>query len=546
MSGKSVFGGLAKIRPDYVGEIGNEYHPGGQGSNVYHLIRVPTPNGPQLVGAMSKGSGIINFTTGETIHDFSDLGPGPMLAPGSYAGEQALWTNPVDGVTRLYLGGWVKRPAIVGATNNHTNKYGWVGEYSINGPRIEFIRYLVLDKAQAADSWQGEVSQLIPTQERLFILRGDIELGSAPSLASLNGYTYSWDGTNVSGTAPTVTTAAGTVTLNANVTLFENVQSVKGGIYGDALLLANAGTNVSVFDLVNASYAKTTTSFSGITVRALGGSTKAVSSTFRSEFAQLGGMLFHGTTNGYFLGDPRVAGDCVFMPMLATPNGGAGLVRAFGWRARIIEAEGGLIVPVNSDLFGRTDAIQSFLLWIGHGGTVKVLRTGGSFAGVEVHDGRLYYGVSNEPHTDVYSNYKNCRPQLASMALEDIHTAPPPSFTERISHTAYTAGSSGTSGYLGGYPTLGYKDGSLWLKSSTAGTLTLSCWSVGKGSSSDTVRRDVGTVVFAAGDTKYVDLASLEGLDRTGGLGRVLGGGDVFGWKFSVNTSLIGAVSLSA
>lgn len=558
MAAQSVLGGLARTKPEATGAPAHgtssgvtthEIHPGGQGSNIYHLMRVPTTTGPHLIGSVSKGSGIVDFTTGETIHDFSDLGPGPMLAPGSYAGEQALWYNPVAGKVMLYLGGWVKRPATSGTSNIHTNKYSWVAEFSIDGPAPEFVRYLVLDKAQAADSWQGEVTQIIPTDGRLIILRGDANQGSAPSIASLNSYSYYYTGTDA-GTPVTVTVPAGTITIAAQVTLLEAQVAKKGGIYGDQLLIARgASTTVSTFALADGTWAASNFGYQSVARQGIGGSpAKDVHTVFRSAFAHLGGMLFHGTTNGYFLGDPRVNSntDVKFMPMLICPNGGASIFRALGWRSRVLQAEGGLIVAANADTSSnRTDAVPSYLLWIGQGGTVRVLRQGGAFGGLEIHDGRLYYGVVNEPHTDIYSNYKHALPQLTSMPLEDIHTARPPAIVERISHTSYAATFSGEAGWLGGYPTLGYGKGHLWLTSSAAGTLTLSAWSVAKGGNSGAVKRDIGTATFTAGETKCIDLATLEGLTTTGGIGKALSG-DVLGFIFSANTSLVGEISLAA
>lgn len=520
--------------PGGIIQLDNEWHPGGQGSSVCQLITVPTARGPQLVGCGGKGSGIINFTTNETIHDFSDLGPGPMLAPDSY-GAQALWRKDDTSPLRLYLGGWVKRPAIVGTTNDHTNKYSWVGEF--DAETLEFIRYIVLDKAKTSDSWQSEVSDLIPTPNGLIILRGDAQEGTATG--DRNHGTWIYNGTDLaSGSWTTVDTdpSVPDIVIKANVARLGSEFAVKGGIYKDQLLVArNYGTDVAVYDLLtNPPTAATGISYVTIQTRALS-STKTVDTVWRSRFSKLSSVLWHGTTNGYFLGDPRVGGDCLFMPCLITPNGG-GINRFWGYRSQVLQVGGGIVTTVNTDIGGlRTDAAQAFLVYIGMGGTVKILDAGGAFAGLAVYGDRLYYGRANLGHNDTYTNLKDNDVELTSMPLSELRTGRPPAFTERISHTSYSITTSGENGWLGGYPTLGYSRGYLHLQSSLAGTLTISAWSIAKGGATANVKRDVGTLTFTAGQTQGVDLATLAGALT----------GDMLGFKFSAGTgSLIGSISL--
>lgn len=519
--------------PGGVHPLDDEWAPGGQGSNVFQLITVPTRYGPQLVGCAGKGSGIINFTTGKTIHDFRDLGPGPMLAPDSYV-TQALWRKDDASPLRLYLGGWVKRPAVVGTANNHTNKYSWVGEF--DAETLEFIRYIVLDKAKTADSWQSEVSDLIPTPNGLIILRGDAQEGTATG--DRNHGTWIYDGTNAaSGSWTTVTTdpSVPDIVIKAKVTRLATEFSLKGGVYNDQLLVArNYGTGVLAFDLLtNPPTPQGGFSYTAIQTRALG-STKTVDSVWRSRFAKLSSMLWHGTTNGYFLGDPRVGGDCLFLPVLMSPNGG-GVVRAWGYRSQVVQVAGGIVTAVNTDIGGlRTDAATAFLVYIGMGGSVKILDTAGAYGGIAVYGDRLYFGRANLGHNDTYTNLKENDVEVASMPVEAIHANRPPAFTERISYTSYSTTTSGENGFLGGYPTLGYRKGSLWLQSSLAGTLTITCWSVAKGGATGNVKRDAGTVVFTAGESKWIDLTTLPGALA----------GDILGFKFSAGSgSLIGQVS---
>lgn len=531
----SAIGRGSLPRPGGVHQLDNEWHPGGQGSNVFQMITVPTRHGDQLVGCAGKGSGIVNFTTGQVMHDFADLGPGPMLAPDSYV-TQALWRKDDQSPLRLYLGGWVKRPAVVGTTNNHTNKYSWVGEF--DAETLRFIRYIVLDKAKTADSWQSEVSDLIPTPNGLAILRGDAQEGTATG--DRNHGVWFYNGSDFTDPAnwTTVDTdpSVPDIVIKANVTRLAPEMSVKGGVYNDRLLVArNYGTGNLVLNLLN----NPPTSdagfvYSAVQTRALG-STKTVDPIWKSRFSKLSSMLWHGTTNGYFLGDPRVGGDCLFMPSFITPNG-AGITRTWGYRTQVVQVAGGIVTAVNTDIGGlRTDAVTAFLVYIGMGGTMKILDTAGAYGGIAVYGDRLYFGRANLGHNDTYTNLKENDVEVASIAISDIHGARPPAFTERISYTSYSTTTSGEGGYLGGYPTLGYKKGSLWLQSSLAGSLTITCWSVAKGGATGNVKRDLTPITFTAGESKWIDLSTIPGAL----------GGDILGFKFSAGTgSLIGQISL--
>lgn len=521
--------------PGGVYQLDNEWHPGGQGSNVFQLITVPTKWGPQLVGCAAKGSGIINFTTGKTIHNFADLGPGPMLAPDSYV-TQALWRKNDASPLRLYLGGWVKRPAIVGAANNHTNKYSWVGEF--DAETLQFIRYIVLDKAKTADSWQSEVSDLIPTPNGLAILRGDAQEGSATGDRNHGTWFYNGDDFTDPAQWQTVETdpSVPNILVKANVARLSQEYAVKGGIYNDRLIVAkNYAKDVLVFNLINNPPTPDPTfTYTSVQARAIG-AVKSVDNVWRSRFAKLSSMLWHGTTNGYFLGDPRITGDCIFMPCLISPNGG-GIVRAWGYRSQVVQVAGGIVVGVNTDIGGlRTDAAQAMLIYIGMNGTVRILDVGGAYGGLAVYGEHLVYGTANLGHNDTYTNLKENDVAQQSMLVSEINTRRPPAFTERISFTSYSTTTSGENGYFGGYPTLGYKKGSIWLQSTLAGNLTITNWTVAKGGATGNVRRESAPIAFAAGESKWIDLSTIPGAL----------GGDILGFKFSAGSgSLIGSVSL--
>lgn len=576
-------------KPGFARDISGKYHPGGNGNNIYQLLRVLIDGRPHLVGSVSKSEGFItDFTTGEVLYNFADFGGAPYLGSDSYCCATE-WTNPADGITRYYFGGWFKSPVQVPASGqqNHTNKYGYVVETA----DFKTWNVIVKDKAQAYDSWQAEVSDLVATNDALYIFRGDTQAGGAGTLTAATaagatsatatmtfpqlpypaGTTVYLDyGTanaetavvaSVSGSASpyTITFASpltkahasgaaitdapgdlnqgiwkytggavpGTVPTLSRVT---NYWTIKGLVYQDRLVATQWGTpNILQYDPANSDAAGTAYSYNAKVVFGTASSGWNENGAYRAGYGILGGHLVHGTANGYYLGNVLNAGNVGFVPLAITPDDGGTFARATGWRSVFRQVAGGLVFAANAELGGIADAL-SFLYWLGPGGTIRVLDVGGSYGGIEVYDDRLYFGVSNSHHAGPITNYKLDSPMLGSLPLETLKTANPPGFTENIKYNSYTS-VAGVIGWLGGYPTLGYRKASLVINAGAAGNLTVQTISPGRASMSGAdATASYTTIAIAATTPTVVDLTPY--LD-----------GGILLFKYSVSTSIKGRIS---
>lgn len=525
-------GVTVRSAPGHVSVIDSQYHPGGQGNNIYQLLRVIRNGAPHLVGSVSKSNGsIVDFTTGEVLYDFSQFGGTPRLGNDSY-GCACAWTNPADGITRYYFGGWIKSPANVPVSGqqDHTNKYSYIIETA------DFVtwRIVMSDKAQAADSWQAEISALVPTNNALYFFRSDAQVGSAA------------DGTNAgmgigvfkyTGGATAISPAQAGPLGGGHVTRINTIGGISGTLYMDEVVYKSSFATPTmarinpVDDTAGANFDITNKPIAGRP-----GSAKTEPGTLVGNFGSLGGVLIWGAANGYWLGDPFRDGAFRFVPLLITNNDSNQFTRVCAWRSPVKQVAGGVVFAANLEA-GSTDAANSFLVWVGHSGTIKILDVGGSFGAIEVYDDKLYYGVSSNHHAGPITNYKLDNPMLASIPIDRIKSATPPPFAENLKFSSYAVGTGvGPFGaWVGGYPTLGYRSGRLWLKSSAAGNLTITSINPGKSlitdGSSGNANMGYTAIAFTAGEKKSIDLAPY--LD-----------GGLLGFEFSAATVLEGRITM--
>jgi hypothetical protein len=471
-------GGYPNLAQEVI--VNDEHHPEWHGSNIYGLIRVTTDDGKQhLVGTVSKAARIVDFTTGKTVFDFSSFGAKPRSGGDSY-GAVAFWRG------RYYFGGWVITPHPAGSTFNTADKY----TYLISTTDLVNWTVHIKDKSPNSTSWQAEISDLVPTNDALFILRGDI--GGAGTGTGL----WKYDGTSI--------------------TQLTTEPAIRGSLNEDVMWYSVRGsTSIKAYD----TNTNTNSAISMSGKAAMTGGTSGFDATWQGKSRTLAGAVHLFTANGYLKYKPDNASAAVFVPivMAGTPND----KRVLGWRSQVVYAAGGIVVAANTAdpaRLGNETSQNSMLLWIGPNGQAKVLDTGGLFSGIAIFADRLYYGVSANPHGNNFNNHQVGGITLNSIPLSDIKKINAP-IHERIYNPPTI------NGLWGGYPTLGYRAGKAILTPTNAGTLTIWNWSA------ERTNQAVGTVAFAAGETKVIDLAPF----FAGGL---------MGFNYSVVSNIEGSVAL--
>ncbi len=471
-------GGYPNLAQEVV--VNDEHHPEWHGSNVYGLIRMTTDDGRQhLVGTVSKAARIVDFTTGQTVYDFASFGAKPRSGGDSY-GAVAYWRG------RYYFGGWVIAPHPAGAAFNTTDKY----TYLISTTDLVSWAIHIKDKAPDSLSWQAEISDLVATNDHLYVLRGDTAgIGSGTGL-------WRYDGTDV-----------------VNVT---TGPAIYGALNEDALWYSVRGTaGINIRDLNTETNATRTLT----DVPTMVGGAKTWETVWQGGSAILAGRVHAFCADGFFVlrqDDPDTQ---VFVPCVMSAISDD--KRVFGWRSQVAYAAGGIVVAANTAdtvRLGGTTAQQSLLLWIGPNGQVRILDTGGMFSGIAVFADRLYYGVSANPHGNNFNNHQVGGITLSSIPLSDIKRTTVALY-ERVENPQTI------NGIWGGYPTLGYTHGKAILTPAATGTLTIWQWST------ERTNQSLGTIEFTAGQTQLIDLSTY----FAGGL---------MGFSFSAACDLEGSIAL--
>ncbi len=460
--------------------VNDEHHPEWQGSNVYGLIRVITDDGMQhLVGTVSKAARIVDFTTGKTVYDFASFGAKPRSGGDSY-GAVAYWRG------RYYFGGWIIAPHPAGAAFDTTDKY----TYLISTTDLVDWTIHLKDKAPDSLSWQAEISDLVATNDHLYILRGDTAGGGTGTGL------WRYDGVEIThvATGPAIYGA-----LNED-TLWYSVRDC------DSIGTLDLNTDTSAARILT-------------DVPTMTGGTKTWESVWQGGSAILAGRVHAFCADGFFVLLQDAPDTQVFVPcvMSATPHD----KRVLGWRSQMAYAAGGLVVAANTadtDRLGGTSAQQSLLLWIGPNGQVRILDTGGMFSGIVVFADRLYYGLSANPHGNNFNNHQVGGITLSSIPLSDIKRT-----TVALYERVYNP--QAINGVWGGYPTLGYTHGKAILTPDAAGTLTIWQWSA------ERMNQSLGTVTFTAGQTQMIDLAPYFA-------------GGIIGFSYSDEGTLEGSIAL--
>ncbi|MFH5879746.1 hypothetical protein [Arthrobacter sp. NA-172] len=494
-------------------------------SGIYGLMNVQTPDGKtHLVGTVSKSGYIYDFSTKKVVYDFmagtggsvngvsGSFGLSGPISNGDTYDSATYWQSPVDRTNGeggwYYFGGFITGPVQSGTSFSSLNKY----TYLLRTRDLVNWQILVKDQSADASSWRAEIGGLVPTNNKLYILRADLS-GAGDQHAGL----YSYDGT-----APT----AGVFTINRDTT----EQAHKGVVFNDYFMYSvRQSQSRKNINLITAA----TGSDSLASVSSITGGTYGADFVYQGSYGKVGGNLVTATQNGYMWS--RVNGTTIFVPLCIYSVDGFG--RALGWRAGALEVAGGLVIPANaadpSDYIANVGGKlhtnpQSYLLWIGPGGQTKVLDVGGHFSGLAVHGDRLYYGVTEHPSANRYSNYLFGAPALASIHISEIKTRKVPfSMNVLFDGTGkYSATASGVNGLLGGIPTLGYTGGKMRIYCDTSVTLTFSTWT------SELYMRDVGTVSITANTAQIIDLAPY--LD-----------GNLLGFRLSANATIEGSVTLT-
>jgi hypothetical protein len=517
-------------------------HPEWGASGIYGLQTVITPDGkPHLIGTVAKRGYIYDFSDQKVIYDFTAATGGTSPSGSTLGGSFNLagpisngdtydaacyWVSPYDrandgGKGWYYFGGFITGPAIAGTTFSSLNKFSYLLRTR------DLINWDVLLKHQSADatSWRAEVTGLVGVDSVLYIMRGDTG-GSGDQGAGL----YSYNGTPASANAGAFP-----------ITRINSVSAFKGVVANDVFIYSVRGaSNCNQIGLMDGGLGNLT--LTG--VKRMDGGTINADTTYQGSFGKTGGAVIMGNPNGYYWLGGTFFGRNRYVPALIT--GTPGLKRGIGWRSATVEAAGGLVTTANNlDSFryvnsytadAGLDNPESYLLWIGPSGQVRVLDVGGHFSGIAAHGGRLYYGVTEHPAANQYTNYLVGRPELNSIPIEQLKTRVVPYVSQiQYNQTAsviggttgtYFAATSGVVGLLGGWPTSGYRHAKLRLTSDTAGTLTFYSWS------SQMAQVQVGTATFTAGQTQIIDLAQY--LD-----------GNLLGIKFSVDAQLSGTASFA-
>lgn len=446
-------GGYPNLAQEVV--VNDAAHPEFHGSNIFGLIRVTTPDGKQhLVGTVSKSALIMDFTTGKVVYDFSSFGVGPRAGGDSY-NAVAFWKG------RYYFGGWVITPSPIGASFVTTNKY----TYLISTTDLVNWTTHLADKSTSSTGWQAEISELVPTNDFLWLCRADVSSpGTGLGL-------YKFDGTTI--------------------TIQDGSAAFKAALNQDRLWYAIRGSStIKMLDVVT----QAATSKAYASVAALTGGTAAYDPTFQGPMRTVGGRVHAFTKSGYVLANQDGTA-ASFVPLL--PSAVSTVARTLGWRGQVAYVAGGIVIaanvtdPTNLD---TTSAATSLLLWIGPNGNVRVLASGGVFGGVAVFGDRLYWGVSANPHGNNFSNHQAGGVFLDSMPLSEIKTASAP-YTERV----YQPPAVGN--LYGGWPTLGYTRGRFIANSTTSTNLNLWQWTAEQGAVK------LGSVALTAGTYTAIDLS---------------------------------------
>ena len=525
--------------PGQIGKQQSRFAPGGQGDNIYHLLRAIRNGRPTLVGSVSKGGdGIIDFMTGELLYNFHDFDTlaGATFAPNEnrlgYDSYSACcqWTDS-NGNVWYCFGGWVKTPALLTTSSDMTNKYSYVVATK------DFVNWYIpladYDTASAGSSstWACEVSDLIPTPAGLLILRGD---------GNYHPGVYLWTGSTTTNSASLITGS-------------DSYSWYKGCVYQDYLI--GVRLTSSYYGTISLADGLFTVAQVGITSTrpSRAGGTWAVPGSFDALGAiqNFGGIQWQGSCDGFYVG-LYSDGSAPFVPCFVLPNVGSGsMLRVHGWRSPCKQIAGGLVWAVNCDDSGTDayDAAPSYLLYMTEGGKIKVLMQGGHFGAIEVYNDRLYFGVNSGYHGNTYSRIRNHNPMLMSLPLEQIINGAPPPITENFSYS-YTvptgtfpnqSGGSGINGVIGGYPTLGYSRGSLLINSSVSGTLTIMTYVPTRTTSGvQSVVDNVvyGTVALTANTTTQINLANFNS-----GQNALIDGG-ILAFMFSAAGTLSGRIAL--
>lgn len=441
--------------------VNDKLHPEYQGSNIYGLTTVIVDGVPHLVGTISKAAIIYDFTANKVVYDFSDFGGEPRSGGDSY-NATAFWKG------KYYFGGWIIAPHPAGSSLNLTNKY----TYLIATSDLKNWEIIIKDKAPDSASWQAEISDLVPTENYLYILRGDSAgNGTGTGLWRYNGTT---------------------------VSKISSSPEMKANIFRDKLYRTVRGSSsVSVLNLIT-NTEETAISYASIPSK--GGGSAALDGGQQGAMGHMFGTNIIGTKNGF------ISSAGVFVPLFISSI--TDKSRTVGWRSKMIEVNGGLVMPVNEYDIGAGGAgLTSALVYFGSGGNIRVLDTGKYFGGLEIFNDKLYYGTSASAHYNDFYNYQQGNPTLGAIDLNSIPSLAVP-YQDRIFLNQYNPSTSGVNGVLGGYPTLGYNNGKLILSSGNAITVTFKRWDL----EMDPV--NVGTETIQAGQTKIIDLKPY----MTGGL----------------------------
>ena len=491
------------------------YGPSGQGDHISHLMSVVRKGRQTLVGSVaSAGMGIYDFGTGEVIYDFKDFdGIGNGVGRTNRIGfdaycAQCQWRG------WYVFGGWVKTPAILGTSSNHTNKFAYVVATQ------DFTTWKVILKDQttagevALGYWAKEVTDLVSTPLGVYILRGDGQ--------GHGGGTFLWDGT-----------FAGDGSANI---IAKNTSDSPGKacIYKDNLVMSLfSSSNIRGDSLVPAIIVdKSYQSYASANART--GGVYGPSGQIACQPAVLGAQFILGTKNGFFIGTDSLGANSQFIPLGVTATtGGSASFRAFSWRSTVKQIEGGIVTAINGEHDGAYDINGSWLVFIGSNGVVKILDTAALITSIEVHQGYLYYSKTSNPSEGTFTNIKHSCPQLCRMPLSDILRGKPPTFGEVVSYDTYVAATSGVNGVLGGWPLAGYTSGELDVYASVAGTLTLMSYIPNRTFTGQMSTLRTSTVTFTAGQRQQIDLASY------------IKSGQILAMKYSVDGQLHARIALT-
>jgi len=508
--------GTAKTLSDAVSELApakhivesDDYHPEWPGSNVFGLERVKMTgggdSGSHLIGTISKYAKIYNFTTGEVVYDFSDLGAAPRSGGDSYCCS-CEWNG------KYYFAGWVIAPHDNLDSFDVEDKYTYLIELDPSQGFDNGWSVIYSDRAgdygltTLEDGWAAEVNDITPSPTGVYLFRKD-DGGSG-----VNQGVWKYDGTTVT-------------QLNSDVAEWGEV------VNGKVWYRTETQSDVKKIDPQDDTI--TTESLGPWNIRAAAGRVSLPAT--RNDTGQKlvrwnNGALSYKPGNGIYYGEDVLVP--LFMGNINNVETGDN-TRSMAKRGGILRVGGGFVAPFNLTRSSGTtntvwDAVPSYLCYVSPP-NIQIIDSGTWFGDIQLYNDAIYYGATSSRHgngSDFVAT-QNDDVSLSRIPLEKLSdTSRQPPVNEPINYNYTIGGDEGFVGLLGGVPTAGYDNVKITLEADVAGTATVYEWGWFQN------RRELGTISVSSTPT-MMDFSD----EATGG---------VIGFDYDTDAVIKGSIQLS-